>query len=334
MQTWLEVYAADFDGHWVHWKVDGRVVGGCLLLVRVIKVKGVPLRSVFVNSAGIASAPTPLTEFNDVLHLPGYKYAISASLTQLMLRKAWSRFFFSGYQEGGVCAALLMLLPAAHVEHETRPAPYVNLTLVGDRVFQETLSGNTGTRIRKNRRLYEEQLGPLTVCPAGSVEEALQFFGEMRTLHLARWSAKGEATTLASPRVVDFHEGLIRRLWSGGHVDLLRIGTQDAAIGYLYNFVVERKVFFMQSGFRYEPEDSRSPGMLTHTLAIEHYRLRGIREYDFMAGDSRYKRSLSNANRDLHWSVLYRNQLRARAFLLGRSAWSRLVEKRLAVRGA
>ena len=150
----------------------------------------------------------------------------------------------------------------------------------------KTLSGSTGTRVRKNRRLYEELLGPLKVQPAGNEDEALQFFGAMRDLHLARWNAKGEQTSLSSPRVIEFHENLIRRLWSAGLVNLLRVGTDEMPIGYLYNFVVEEKVFFMQSGFKYEPDGSRSPGMLAHALAIEHYRQRGMREYDFLAGDS------------------------------------------------
>ena len=205
----------------------------------------------------------------------------------------------------------------------------MNLASLGDRSFLETLSGSTGTRVRKNRRLYEELLGPLKVQPAGNVDEALQFFGAMRDLHLARWNAKGEQTSLSSPRVIEFHENLIRRLWSAGLVNLLRVGTDDMPIGYLYNFVVDGKVFFMQSGFKYEPDGSRSPGMLAHALAIEHYRQRGMREYDFLAGDSRYKRSLSNAHRELRWTVLYRDQLRARAFLLGRSTWSRLFDKKL-----
>ena len=69
-------------------------------------------------------------------------------------------------------------------------------------------------------------------------------------------------------------------------------------------------------------------GMLTHALAIEHYRQRAMREYDFLAGDARYKRSLANSSRDLHWTVVYGDRLWARAFLLGRRVWSRLADKK------
>jgi CelD/BcsL family acetyltransferase involved in cellulose biosynthesis len=53
---------------------------------------------------------------------------------------------------------------------------------------------------------------------------------------------------------------------------------------------------------------------VTHELAIDHYRRAGEREYDFLAGDARYKRTLAKSFRTLHWTVVYRN-----------AAWIRLL---------
>ena len=57
-----------------------------------------------------------------------------------------------------------------------------------------------------------------------------------------------------------------------------------------------------QSGFAYpEAAGPRKPGLTTHWLAIEMYRAEGMRLYDFLAGEDRYKTSLSNAEIALHW---------------------------------
>jgi CelD/BcsL family acetyltransferase involved in cellulose biosynthesis len=330
LQSWIETYADDFEGEWLCWEVDGRIVGGCLLLERTIRVKGMPLRSVFLNATGMAAAPTPLAEFNDVLHVPAYREAIGSDLALLLMRRPWSRCFLSGYEEGSLCAALAESMASAAVEHETRAAPYVDIAALEPRSFDAALSGSTGTQVRKNRRLYESQFGPLAVRPASSLDEALQFFEEMSRLHLVRWEAQGESSTLASPLVRDFHHRLIRRLWAEGQVELVRVGSADTVIGYLYNYVFRDKVFFFQSGFDYQLDPQRSPGMLTHVLAVEHYRQRELREYDFLAGDARYKRSLANRHRALRWSIVYKDQLWARAFLLGRRVWSRLAERKAA----
>lgn len=327
LQIWLDVYANDFEGEWLSWEVDGHVVGGCLVLERVIRVKGVPLHSVFLNLTGIASTASPLAEFNDVLHLQGYENAIATDLARWLQRRPWSRCFLSGYEEGSVCAKLATLIDSAHVERETRAAPYVDLGPLGDRKFCATLTGRNGTRVRRNRSLYENQLGAITVRPAATLDEAMEFFDDMRRLHLARWDEQGETTSLSSPEVIDFHQRLIRRLWGEAGVEIVRVGAVDEAVGYLYNFVLQRKVCIFQTGFNYKGESSLSPGILTHTLAIEHYRERAMLEYDFLAGDAAYKRLLANRHRDLYWTVMYRDHLWVRAYLLGRSVWSRLASK-------
>jgi len=100
------------------------------------------------------------------------------------------------------------------------------------------------------------------------------------------------------------HRRLIRRLWTTHGVSLVYVGNERAVIGYLYSFTSEAKVYYFQSGFAYQDGCKLSPGLFAHCLAIEHYRKRGLLEYDFLAGDMRYKRSLANACRTLQWATV------------------------------
>jgi len=82
----------------------------------------------------------------------------------------------------------------------------------------------------------------------------------------------------------------------------LRIGAGDAAIGYLYNFRFRNRVLAYQSGFDYRAAGpQQKPGLTAHHLAIEMYAAQGIESYDFLAGEDRYKLSLSTGATELHW---------------------------------
>jgi CelD/BcsL family acetyltransferase involved in cellulose biosynthesis len=153
---------------------------------------------------------------------------------------------------------------------------------------------------------------------AADVGEALDFFSQMRELHLARFSCHEAGTTLAASAVVAFHQRIIRTLFPDGGVEMIRVGSADRAVGFLYNFVVGRKVLVFQTGFEYESTSTWSPGLLTHALAIEHYRVRGMREYDLLAGDALYKRTLCNGERPLCWTTVYRDRTWIRMLLAGR----------------
>lgn len=326
MQSWLEVYERDFDGVWVRWEHRGATVGGCLLLTRVVWRGGVPMRSLFVNATGEAGERTPLAEYNDVLHVGGHELAIAADLARIVRAMRWSRLLLSGHREGSLLGRLARLVPAALVEHDPRPAPYVDLASL-PASFEATLNGKGGSQIRRNTRLYEKEHGPCRVTVADSLEQAMHFFEDLSILHRTSWESRGHSGSFSSNAVRDFHRRLIRRLWRQQAVDLVRVGNEQAVIGYLYNFTSEAKVYYFQSGFAYRDGCKLSPGLLTHCLAIEHYRQRGWREYDFLAGDVRYKRSLANECRALHWTVVYRDRAWVR-FLL----WLRAMRGRLATR--
>jgi glycosyltransferase involved in cell wall biosynthesis len=325
MQTWLETYGVNFRGLWVHWEMDAQVVGGCLLLERTDWRRGIPLRTVYFNATGESSRPSPYAEFNDVVHVPAHANAIASDLCRLVSTRRWSRLQLSGYEPGGVFARLVEMLPHAAVERETEAARYVDLRGIGERAFETTLTGKSGTYVRRNHRWYSDHRGTIEVRRAGDADEAKQMFADLRGLHIARFAARGESTSLADDAVVAFHNRLIERLWPSGQVEFLRVGTAESAIGFLYNYVIDAKVFVFQTGFAYESGSKWSPGLLTHASAIENYRGRGIHEYDFLSGEALYKRTLANRSRELCWSTVYRDRLPLVAILGARRVFKGLV---------
>jgi Acetyltransferase (GNAT) domain len=316
MQTWLEVYGADFKGQWIRWQEDGIDVAGCLLVTRVIRMRWlVPLRTVFVNATGEALERTPLAEFNDVLCVPGHEEAVIDDLASLLGEMSWDRLLLSGYEDGSILARLVARLPTALVERDSRPSAYVDLAALSGGSFEASLSSNTRGQVRRSRRLYEERSGAITIDLAESLVQAQGFLDELARLHNSRWQSKGEEGSFSSPSVMDFHRRLIDRLWPVAGVDLIRVRAGETHLGYLHNFKAQGKVYFFQSGFAYDADAKLKPGMLTHTLAIEHYARNGLREYDFLAGDAQYKRSLAKQHRTINWTVAYRNRMWVRFIL-------------------
>lgn len=325
LQSWLDAYLRDFGGRWIQWMHEGTTVGGCILLTRVAWKGLVPVRSLFINATGEGPERTPLAEFNDILHVPGYEQAIAADLARIVKETAWARVLISGYTEQSLLAFLIPLLPAALVEHDPQPAPYINLAALPNAPFEMSLTGRAGSQVRRNSRLYEKRYGPCKVKSASSLDQALHFFEEMAILHRASWESKGHRGSFSNNAALNFHRALIRRLWPVRGVDLLCVSNGESVSGYLYNFTSEDKVYYFQSGFAYRTDCNLSPGIFTHSMAIEHYRQQGLLEYDFLAGDVRYKRSLTRERRLLQWTTVYRDSAWARFILRLRATRPRLM---------
>ena len=67
-------------------------------------------------------------------------------------------------------------------------------------------------------------------------------------------------------------------------------------------FVVEdRRFLFYQSGLATFRDNRCRPGLAAHGLCMQACLERGLEEYDFLEGESRYKRGLSNTERELVW---------------------------------
>lgn len=319
LQTWLDVYGGDFTGHWIRWEVDGGVVAGCLLTRRTIWRYVFRQRVLAFNASGVARERTPFAEFNDVPCVAGHEDAVLDDLLAFLQGARWDRLSLSGYDDSAMLGRLAGRLPPYRVVSDAKPAPYVDFAGLAGATVEATLGGRYRAQIRRCRELCEQQMGPVTMTAARTVEEAIGFFDELARLHNDRWRSKGDEGSFQTRAVVEFHRSIIARLWQRQAVELLRVRAGDTVIGCIYNFVENGKVYFFQSGYLYDDNPNMRPGLLSQLMAIEHCRSRGLAEYDFLAGDARYKRMFSNRERLLHWTVVYRNNLSNRLFFAAKA---------------
>jgi len=163
-----------------------------------------------------------------------------------------------------------------------------------------SLSRNSRQKLRRNIRDYERE-APISIQVARDTQTALEFFSQMKVLHICSWTRREKRHAFKSPFFETFHRSLIRAGVANGTVDLVRVSAGDRAIGYLYNFLRNGSVSSYQSGF--DDADRRlRPGYVCHALAIAHYAAVGMLEYDFLAGANALKQSYGSERYDLYWS--------------------------------
>jgi CelD/BcsL family acetyltransferase involved in cellulose biosynthesis len=88
----------------------------------------------------------------------------------------------------------------------------------------------------------------------------------------------------------------------------------NTTVGLFCNFAYQRRVLFYQSSVNYGITDkSESPGLLIHSLSIDHNAALGHNEYDLLAGDSQYKRTLATHSNYLWLGALQAPRMKHRA---------------------
>ncbi len=287
---------------------DGRTVA----LGLFNRHRGWPFDTLWLHETGDPSWDTVFIEHNGLLTEAG---AAGADLSLLTTCLAEARLAaLPGSRIGrrlilsGVDAAHLRAAAATGAVSRltTRVAPALDLAaLRRDGLGHEgVLSANTRAQLRRSLRAYAA-LGALGIRRAADTAEAHRFLDALAGLHQATWQRRGRAGAFADPHFARFHHALIDRASPSGEVELWRVNAGAVAIGYLYNFQHRGRVLAYQSGFDYVVADRRAkPGLTCHHLAIEQGLAEGRQCYDFLAGDDRYKRSLSNSAATLHWLTI------------------------------
>ena len=256
-------------------------------------------RTLYLGASGMPARDTIYVEFNGVLAETGDE----AALTRACLRAA---------RGGGPFARRLVLggvddvtaTAAADIGHihrdQSLPSPYVDISgQAGD--FLARRGSNTRYQIRRSDRHYSA-VGAIVSRRAETKAQAEAYLAGLTVLHQESWVSRGQKGAFANPFFARFHKALISTGLPRGEIDFLHVLAGERTIGYLYNFRYRGQVLAYQSGFDYGGAGPHGkPGLTCHHLAIELAIESGAARYDFLAGDGRYKTSLSGHAAILHW---------------------------------
>lgn len=327
----------DVTPHVIEAKVGGRTVGlGLLTKGSVRLLRCLPITCWRLMNTGHVEVDDLVIEYNDFLVDRGMAEQVrTAMLTHLVDTCELGRLDIT--HASPELSQVMLSLPRQQRGHEDSVICHVvDLDAVrgtGEAGYLSLLSANSRSQLRRSMGAYR-QVGELRVHAAETVEQGLAYFDELKLLHAATWAERGEHSSFGESAFADrFHRELISTCLEKGETQLLHIQAGDETLGYLYNFVQDGLVMYYQSGLRYGllPKHDK-PGMVCHTLAVQHYAEAGLQEYNLTAGAYRYKASLSTGSEPLHTCHLYRptslSSLDAQARQLKRK-WVDALRKRL-----
>lgn len=343
---WLLPWWRIFGGHGRALRVlalfDGeRLVALAPLLRRLVRHLGViPLRRLEPLGTGEPEADEIFSEYLGFVVERGRAAELVRALVDAIADGALGRFdelVVPRLDGEGAQPELLRDALAARglrvtVKERTR-APYAALPARFSEYLSRLGSSHRYVLTRSRRDLEAWARGPLELRVARTPAEVEEGAAILRRLHAERWSARGEAGAFGSARFRAFHEAVMPALFERGALRLAWLVAGGEPVAALYSIVWRGKLHFYQGGRRVDLPAKLRPGIVAHALAIEGAIADGLREYDLLGGDVRYKQQLATASRPLVDLRAVFPSRRERLRLLGERALDRARAVREVLRG-
>ncbi len=283
---------------------------GCERRLRVL-----PSRVLYLNETGDPRLDRLTVEHNGLLAAEAEEPpALAALLASLLERGGWDECSLGWWDEARWrrVAPALAHLPLTPVVHERRTYRFIELEGVdGLDAFLGRLRRNTRQQLRRALRAYGGEEA-VAVETASGPRQAQSWLDALAAWHQSRWEAQGRPGAFADPRLMGFHRRWLALDGGGGQAQLLRVSTREGPIGYLYNLAAGDYLCNYQGGFAYDGDAKRKPGLVCHALAAAEAARAGMRRYDLLMGDSRYKRSLAGGEGQMVRLLLQRRRWRLR----------------------
>ncbi len=279
-------------------RIDGDVVGLGLVLSRlIVRHRLMPIWTLFLNQTGDPDQDVITIEYNDILADRRFEQDVRSACLRFLIVKQKiggrrvGELVIGGLHEKLTSEVTRLERPVREVASTGSARVDLKAIRQSGGTYQESLKSSIARRLRRAQALYHDR-GTIELLAARSVEEALDFFESAGALHQQRWTAKGYPGAFAYPFYIDFHRRLIRAAFPEARVELVRVTAAGVPIGYLYNFLYRKRVYYYFSGFRFETDNRLKPGLVCHMLCIERHLANGLDLYDFMGGEQRYKTEL------------------------------------------
>lgn len=332
--AWLSTWWRVFGGggrrlHALTVRDDRRLVGLAFLVGRSTRLlHTIPVRRLELLGSGETEEDEICSEYLGVVSERGYEERVASALATTIAAE------LPGTDE--------ILLPAMdatdpmvgaletalsrrgyEVTRAQQVAPYIELPGSFD-AYLAALPSSHRYALRRSLRDFERWAGSTSrVHWATNEPELAEGFAILQRLHRERWGSPG---VFGSARFRTFHRAVLPELMRRGELRLGWLEAHGRPLAAVYNVVTQRGVSFYQSGRTLDLPHGLRVGVVLHAHAIRRSIDEGLAEYDFLAGDSRYKLELSTNTRPVVALRAARPSLREHAYHFALRA------RRLAVR--
>lgn len=312
--TWLDQIAIELQPVVIRVWHNDKLVGMGLFVSRDIKRRFLfHSRAMFLNEYPF-NGRNMVIEYNGMLAARDHEEGVALEATRYLLQayNQYDEFCFGAIDEQSTLLnSNKQLKEVNYLINEESTAWSVDLERVSPGIsgYLASLSRNRRGQIRRSIKTYDQD-GSLKLEEARNIEQALGYFDRLKAFHSEYWKSKGLPGSFANPRWEKFHRALINRQFEQDEIQLLKVSSSYGEIGYIYNVVLNKHVYVMQTGFSVSSDKRLMPGYVAHTVAIAHNKSKGMSVYDLMHGDDLYKRILCNKNQKLVWLVLQRKRVK------------------------
>lgn len=298
---------------WLVIKSGDRAIGSIFICTTSYQFPKDPFSSGWFNKTGQPALDQIWIEYNDLLVLPEFRQQAIVSLLNWCKKQPQSKWIL----EITSSPADWLSHPDFYAEIDHIPAFRISMKpqFADFNAYLSQCSSNSRSRIRRAIKYMQQHYGELRVTSHGSMPEQTTLH-KLMNLHRHRWGESAEGSGFDNPHFVKFHQALMASDSQKNYrCETLAFHAGEQCLGYTYNLIGNNTVYFYLSGIEYAEDNNRfQPGLIMHTLAVAYYARQGFSYYDFMGGDSQYKRSLSNEEYMLSAVHLYKNSWQNRGF--------------------
>lgn len=167
-----------------------------------------------------------------------------------------------------------------------------------------TLSKNSRSQLKRSIKNLEKN-GSLNVEFLSNEQQKQHALDEIAKRHKVQWRQSEWGSGFDNPCFCDFHHQLIK----SKNTLISCLKQNGNVLAYGYYFVLNTRVSFYLSAIQKHQDNNIKVGLIFHSLTMLKFANLGITKYDFLAGDARYKRSLSDQEYTLQSSRLYKKNL-------------------------
>jgi len=300
--SWLKQVKQPF--HLLQAKIQNQIVGLAVIFEKERKVFGLLHKTQWwLNRTGDEKFDQSWIEYNDILVDKRYGNEIKKILVLFISKQTqWSEFIVG--------------MLSSETEDRLNSLAYKKRYIIEDYGYQvnlkditssyrlEVLSRNTRQKINQTHRLLSQQ-GCLNFNVIITQKQKLQKLNSIVAFHVNKWKNTDTPSGFENPIFLNCFEAQLKN----EHSEIAELTLNNKPVAYLINYLYKGRVYFYLSALSDEFEGKIKLGMYLHCLTIEYYREKKLTYYDFLAGKSRYKQSLSNSSYTHNMCCFYKDSL-------------------------